>query len=191
MEESKETPTKFFELDKMSPMIVYGILSAISLFTIYNTKTNLEKARSTISENVIDIYTWYEVVFIIFGGLMLICFGQNGEKSLSCILLFIPILLIALKLVIIFISINGLYKKIPGDHFGGGIPINNIPINNIPTVSDLNQKLNNDNNNSIQGGGQVMSPPIGDIYSGNMNPPLNQQNQMSMGNAEPMGMSGY
>ena len=41
MEESKQSTTsKFFEMDKMSPVVVYGILSAISLLTIYNTKTN-------------------------------------------------------------------------------------------------------------------------------------------------------
>ena len=98
MEDTKESSgNKLIELDKMSPIVVYGILSAISLLTIYNTKNNFEKINTLVSQNTMDIYIWYEIVFIIFGALMLLCFGQNGEKSLSCIMLFVPTVLIAFK----------------------------------------------------------------------------------------------
>ena len=139
MEDTKESSgNKFIELDKMSPLVVYGILSSISLLTIYNTKNNFEKINTLISQNTLDIYIWYEVVFIIFGALMLLCFGQNGEKSLSCIMLFIPTILIAFKLIIIFIGVNNLSKKIPMDmSYGYGYQ----QAGAIPTIQDLSNKM--------------------------------------------------
>lgn len=139
MEDTKESSgNKLIELDKMSPIVVYGILSAISLLTIYNTKNNFEKINTLVSQNTMDIYIWYEIVFIIFGALMLLCFGQNGEKSLSCIMLFVPTVLIAFKLIIIFIGVNNLSKKIPMDmSFGYGYQ----QAGAIPTIQDLNNKM--------------------------------------------------
>jgi hypothetical protein len=178
MDESTEKPiSKVFELDKMSPVVIYGIISAISLFTIYNTKNNLEKLDDKVSRNVIDIYIWYEVMLIIFGGLMLLCFGQNGEKSLCCIILFIPTILIILKLVIVFISVNGLNKKIPNNmmDIGGGIPINYTIADQSANISNLNAKLS-------QGVQLPSQLPYG---GGSMNPPLNNS-QQSLGGSNDM-----
>ena len=185
MEESKPSVTKFFELDKMSPVVVYGILSAISLLTIYNTKTNLEKMDDIVSSNVLDVYLWYEVVFIIFGGLMLLCFGQNGEKSLCCIALFIPTILIALKLIIIFIGVNGISKKIPSDKFMGLPVMHEQP--HRPTVSDLNNKL------AIDTKRLNMNMPPSDNSDG-FNAPLSKGQYMNSGGLDsgmhaPLGMN--
>ncbi len=182
MEESKPSGTKLFELDKMSPVVVYGILSAISILTIYNTKTNLEKIDDVVCSNVLDIYIWYEVVFIIFGAMMLLCFGQNGEKMLSCIALFIPTILIALKLIIIFIGVNGLSKKIPNDKFMGLPVIQEQPYR--PTISDLNKKLATDTKRL-----NMNMPPADN--SDEFNPPLSKGQYMSsVGMSAPLGGSG-
>lgn len=169
MEENKQgTTSKFFELDKMSPVVVYGILSAISLLTIYNTKTNLEKIENVVSANTVDVYIWYEIVFIIFGGLMLLCFGQNGEKSLCCIMLFIPTILIALKLVVVFIGVNNLSKKVPVTNLYN---MNVLQNGKIPSIVDLNNKLTTNTQVS-----QKLVTPVQDINENR--PPLVNDNQV-------------
>lgn len=168
MEESKQSTTsKFFEMDKMSPVVVYGILSAISLLTIYNTKTNLDKIDNVVCSNTLDVYIWYEIVFIIFGGLMLLCFGQNGEKSLCCIMLFIPTILIALKLVVVFIGVNNLSKKVPANNM---YDINLIQKGGIPSITDLNNKLATNTQTA-----QQLVTPVQDTSE--TRPPLVSQSQ--------------
>lgn len=186
MEETKQsTNSKFFEIDKMSPVVVYGILSAISLLTIYNTKTNLEKLENVVSSNTLDVYIWYEIVFIIFGGLMLLCFGQNGEKSLCCIMLFIPTILIALKLVIVFIGVNNLCKKIPSNNM---IDMNQLQKGGIPSIADLNKNIVTNT--------QVADKLVTPVQDVNENrPPLVSQGQYmnNMGikpEMEPLGIGG-
>ena len=74
-----------------------------------------------------------------------------------------------LKLVIVFISINGLNKKIPNNMMGigGGIPINYTMGDQSKSVSNLNAKLS-------QGVQLPSQLPYG---GGSMNPPLNNSQQ--------------
>ena len=180
--DDKEISESIFITDKMSPTVVFGIISAISLFTIYNTRNNLEKIQSTKSMNIIELYTWYEVSFIIVCGILLFGLGQYKEKSLSWILLMIPIITIALKTILVFITVSNLYKQLPTDQ----VPTITLD-ENIPTVSDLSNKLSNDVlKQQLITKTKQMSSPLNPTFS----PPLGQPQDDNSQFSGPIGFTG-
>jgi len=104
-----------FKTDRCSPLVVYFIYVIMAGVSLYNNYNNSKKINNNKVKNTINMHLWYEIIFIIVLGVLLAGLCQYDHENIAWALLFLPLVLILIKVSFVFSSVSTILKHTPGD----------------------------------------------------------------------------
>lgn len=107
--------SNLFKTDKCSPIVAYVFILLLFGIMIYFTNNNFKKLNNYKVDNVFTIFAWNEISLLLIIGIVLFGLCQYNQELLSWLILFIPIILLVIKVSIIYPSISNIGKHIPTD----------------------------------------------------------------------------
>ena len=167
-----------------SPVIIYGIILALSMICIYFTRQRLGRYNTLKMENLYNMYSAQELKFLLTLGIIMYGLCQYNKTELAWIFLIFPIIYIILQNTLLFVHVSS-------------------ALQNAPTESPMMQQQYAVGMNAPLLGGQGPSPPQISTQEAPPPPPqeftlpkmTNQSSSMSngfgsmMGSSEPTGYS--
>jgi hypothetical protein len=88
-----------------SPMVAFSVYVIVSGITLYMTRNNLKKNGNNKFDDLYNLYTWYELKYIIVMGVVLYGLCQYKQDNLAWMSLTLPLLYLILKNMYVFIHI--------------------------------------------------------------------------------------
>ena len=111
--------SNLLKTDKCSPLVVYLFSVVLFSIMIYLNHNNFKKFKNTklanFSNNVFTMYTWNEISLLLIVGITMFGMCQYNQETLAWIILFIPIIVLIVKIYIVYNNINLFNKYLPSD----------------------------------------------------------------------------
>jgi len=111
-----------------SPVIVYGVVSIVSLISIYFCRQRLNRYNTAKMENLHNLFTMQELKFLIVLGVIMFGLCQYNKTELAWIFLIFPIIYSLIQNGILYIHVSSAIQNSPqvqpqmqGQHYGAGM----------------------------------------------------------------------
>lgn len=154
-----------------SPVIIFGIIIVISLFTIYFVRQKLMVYNTSKMENLYNLYSVQELKYLLILGIVMFGLCQYNKTELAWIFLIFPIIYVIIQNILLYIHVSSAIQNSPvqlvttsqhyglmnSDSGGGGGSVPPVittpekPVNNsgweLPQTTNKSLSLNNNNNN--------------------------------------------
>ena len=105
--------------NKCSPFVVFLIMGAINLMSIYNSRTTLQKYNNQKYDQLFTTYMMYEIKFLILSAASIYGLCQYKQPQLAWILILMLLFYNLLKNMVVFLPIPGALS---------GAPNNSVPV---------------------------------------------------------------
>ena len=111
-----------------SPVIVYGVVLAISLVSIYFCRQKLQRYNTEKMDNLYQLFTMQELKFLIVLGVIMFGLCQYNKTELAWIFLIFPIIYCLIQNGILYIHVSSAVQNAPQEgkpvqssHYGLGM----------------------------------------------------------------------
>lgn len=111
-----------------SPVIVYGVVTIVSLISIYLCRQRLARYNTAKMENLHNLFTMQEIKFLIVLGVIMFGLCQYNKTELAWIFLIFPIIYSLIQNGILYIHVSSAMQNAPqeqkpaqGQHYGLGM----------------------------------------------------------------------
>jgi hypothetical protein len=98
-----------------SPVIIYGIILALSMICIYFTRQRLGRYNTLKMENLYNIYSAQELKFLLTLGIIMYGLCQYNKTELAWIFLIFPIIYIILQNTLLFVHVSSALQNAPAE----------------------------------------------------------------------------
>ena len=128
-----------------SPVIVYGVVLAISLVSIYFCRQKLQRYNTEKMDNLYQLFTMQELKFLIILGIIMYGLCQYNKTELAWIFLIFPIIYVLIQNGLLYIHVSSAVQNAPKEvvqtsqNYGLGM---NMPLLQTQQSSQLNQQMN-------------------------------------------------
>ena len=154
--------------NKCSPFVVFLIMGAINLMSIYNSRTTLQKYNNQKYDQLFTTYMMYEIKFLILSAASVYGLCQYKQQQLAWIVIMILLFYNLLKNIVVFLPMPGVLSNAPNNSVPVGTNYGITPQmqqallqqtakQGLNKQLDLNALNSNDNN---------MAPPLDDSTGG-------------------------
>ena len=96
-----------------SPVIVYGVVLAISLVSIYFCRQKLQRYNTSKMENLYNLYTMQELKFMIILGVVMYGLCQYNKTELAWIFLIFPVIYVLIQNLLLYIHVSSAIQSAP------------------------------------------------------------------------------
>ena len=150
--------------NKCSPMVVYGVMAAISLFSIYSSKNTINRYNGKY-DSLMSYYMMNEIKMLIIIGASVYGLCVYKERQLPWILLMIFIIYKLIKNLIIYAPLPNILSNAPVNYVSSGSANYGITPQMQQALLQQSAKQNINKQldlNGIEGGGLAdnMAPPL-------------------------------
>ena len=111
-----------------SPVIIYGIVVAISVISVYLSRQSLKRFNTSKMDNLYNLYTMQELKFMIVLGVIMYGLCQYNKTELAWIFLIFPIIYVAIQNILLYIHVSSALisappeqPMMPQQHYGLGM----------------------------------------------------------------------
>jgi hypothetical protein len=98
-----------------SPVIIYGIILALSMICIYFTRQRLGRYNTLKMENLYNMYSAQELKFLLTLGIIMYGLCQYNKTELAWIFLIFPIIYIILQNTLLFVHVSSALQNAPAE----------------------------------------------------------------------------
>ena len=111
MEESN--PLNLLSMKMCSPMVVYIVFALVIGYSIYMTRTSLNKYNNNKMDNLFNYHSLQEVKLLIVLGATIYGLCQYNQVNLAWIFLIFPIIYLILRNILVFVSVSNAHQNVP------------------------------------------------------------------------------
>jgi len=110
-----------------SPVIIYGVIVAISVISVYLSRQALKRFNTGKMDNLYNLYTMQELKFMIVLGVTMYGLCQYNKTELAWIFLIFPIIYVAIQNVLLYVHVSSALINSPPEqpmisqHYGLGM----------------------------------------------------------------------
>jgi len=111
-----------------SPVIVYGVVSLVSLVSIYLCRQRLSRYNTAKMENLHNLYTMQELKFLIILGVIMFGLCQYNKTELAWVFLIFPVIYSLIQNGLLYIHVSSAVQNAPQEqipaqsqHYGMGM----------------------------------------------------------------------
>ena len=96
-----------------SPVIIFGVIIVISLFTMYFVRQTLSKYNTSKMENLSNLYSLQELKYLLILGIIMYGLCQYNKTELAWIFLLFPIIYVIIQNVLLYIHVSSGLQNAP------------------------------------------------------------------------------
>ena len=111
-----------------SPVIIYGVILALSLICIFLVRQRLGRYNTLKMENLYNLYSAQELKFLLTLGIIMYGLCQYNKTELAWIFLIFPIIYVLIQNVLLYIHVSSALQNAPAEvpimqsqHYGMGM----------------------------------------------------------------------
>jgi len=111
-----------------SPVIIFGVIFAMSLICIYFTKQKLDRYQTLKMDNLYNLYSAQELKFLLILGITMYGLCQYNKTELAWIFLIFPVVYVILQNILLYVHVSSALQNAPSEqplmpaqHYGMGM----------------------------------------------------------------------
>ena len=98
-----------------SPVIVYGVILAMSLLCIYFVRQRLSRYNTLKMENLYNLYSAQELKFLLTLGIVMYGLCQYNKTELAWIFLIFPVIYVVIQNVLLYVHVSSALQNAPSE----------------------------------------------------------------------------
>ena len=98
-----------------SPVIIYGVILALSLICIFLVRQRLGRYNTLKMENLYNLYSAQELKFLLILGVTMYGLCQYNKTELAWVFLIFPIIYVVLQNVLLYVHVSSALQNAPVD----------------------------------------------------------------------------